>query len=470
MTSLDERTRSTQRRERAADRVGEQVGEPDGMRTPPQDTTAEQAVLGSMMLSKDAIADVVDQLLAQDFYRPVHQNIYSTILDLYSRGEPADAVTVAGELDRRGLLLRVGGAPYLTDLLQSVPTAASAGYYAEIVARKATLRRLVAAGTRIVSWGYTGADGEDVDKVVDAAQAEVYAVTESHRTSSDFTSITDLMQTAIEEIDATNSGSSNVGVPTGFRDLDALTHGLQPGQLIVIGARPGQGKSTVALDFLRSCALRHRKPAVLFSLEMSKSEIMLRLISAQAGVKLNDLRSSQYLSDDDWARIARMMADTAEAPLYIDDSPNLTMMEIRAKARRLKQKHGLSMVVVDYLQLMTGGKSYQSREQEVADYSRSLKLLAKELEVPVVALSQLNRKAEERHDKKPQLSDLRESGSVEQDADMVILIHRPDATDRDSARGGEADLILAKHRNGPTATVTVCHQLHLSRLVDMAHR
>jgi len=443
-------------------------GDYAAMRTPPQDLTAEQAVLGSMMLSKDAIADVIEKIDREDFYRPVHQNIYATIIDLYGRGEPADAVTVAADLDRRGQLLRIGGAPYLTDLLQSVPTAAGARYYAEIVAQRATMRRLAEAGTRIASWGYTGAEGEDVDKVVDQAQQEIYNVTETRRSNSDFVSFGDLVQPTLDEIDALSTGSSDSGVPTGFQDLDELTNGLQPGQLIVIGARPGCGKSTLAMDILRSCSLRNNKPSVMFSLEMSRNEIMMRIISAQASIKLNDIRSGRC-SDDDWTRMARMMADHADAPLFIDDSANLTIMEIRAKARRLKQRHGLALIVVDYLQLMTGGaRNANSREQEVAEYSRSLKLLAKELDVPVVALSQLNRKAEERHDKRPQLSDLRESGSVEQDSDLVILIHRPDAYERDDPRGGEADLIVAKHRNGATKTVTVAHQLHLSRFADMA--
>jgi len=444
-------------------------GDFPAMRTPPHDPVAEQAVLGSMLLSKDAIADVVDKVDRQDFYRPVHQSIYATIIDLYGRGEPADAVTVAADLDRRGQLKRAGGAPYLIDLLQTVPTAASARYYADIVARNATMRRLAEAGTRIASWGYNGADGEDVDAVVDQAQQEIYDVTESRRKSStDFMSFGDLVQPTLDEIDALSSGSSELGVMTGFQDLDELTNGLQPGQLIVIGARPGAGKSTLAMDILRYCSLRQGKPSVMFSLEMSRQEIMMRIISAQASVKLADIRSGRC-ADDDWTRMARMMADCSDAPLFIDDSPNLSLMEIRAKARRLKQKHGLSLIVVDYLQLMTGaGRNAQSREQEVAEYSRSLKLLAKEVDVPVIALSQLNRKAEERHDKRPQLSDLRESGSVEQDSDLVILIHRPDAYDRDDPRGGEADLLVAKNRHGGTSTVTVCHQLHLSRFSDMA--
>lgn len=853
-------------------------------RQPPQDAAAEQAVLGGMLLSKDAIADVLERLRPGDFYRPAHQNVYDAILDLYGRGEPADAVTVAAELDRRGLLRRIGGAPYLHTLISTVPTAANAGFYAGIVAEKALLRRLVEAGTRVVQYGYAGAEGADVTEIVDRAQAEIYDVTEG-RTSEDFVPLEQLLQPTMDEIDAIASqGGIARGVPTGFTDLDEVTNGLHPGQMIVIAARPGMGKalaldtplptptgwttmgevavgdqligadgapttvvaatevmidrpcfevefsdgtvivadakhqwltdtrasrksaqgaatgynrhknqrtfaavrttreiaetlrcstadrrlnhsvanaaplqaperdllvppytlgawlgdgttaaaqittsdpevimrieadgfvahpsssspyryqlrlpepppraerecvvcgarfvphtsqvrtcgracggrarfvservpaptcdrcgrpscglllcqscrnavgtlqarlrtigvlnnkhipaeylrasesqrrallaglldtdgtvnangavqfsvtdrrlaadveelvvslgyrcqtalkpvkgrradssiaytinfstdddvfgltrksllhkerragrgtarsssrfivdvrpienvpvrcvqvdndehmylagramipthnSTLGLDFLRSCSIKHRMSSVIFSLEMSKSEIVMRLLSAEAKIKLADMRSGR-MSDDDWTRLARRMSEISEAPLFIDDSPNLMMMEIRAKARRLKQKHDLSLVVIDYLQLMTSGKKVESRQQEVSEFSRQLKLLAKELEVPVVAMSQLNRGPEQRTDKKPMLSDLRESGAIEQDADMVILLHRPDAFERDDPRGGEADLILAKHRNGPTKTITVAHQLHLSRFTNMA--
>ena len=436
-------------------------------RQPPQDEAAEQAVLGGMLLSKDAIADVLERLRPADFYRPNHQNVYDAILDLYGRGEPADAVTVAAELDRRGLLRRIGGAPYLHTLISTVPTAANAGFYAGIVAEKALLRRLVEAGTRVVQYGYAGAEGSDVAEVVDRAQAEIYDVTEG-RTSEDFVALEDLLQPTMDEIDAiASNGGLARGVPTGFTELDDLTNGLHPGQMVIVAGRPGMGKSTAALDFLRSCSIKNRMASVVFSLEMSKSEIVMRLLSAEAKIKLSDMRSGR-MSDDDWTRLARRMSEISEAPLYIDDSPNLTMMEIRAKARRLSQRAGLKLVVVDYLQLMSSGKKFESRQQEVSEFSRSLKLLAKELEVPVVAVSQLNRGPEQRTDKKPMLADLRESGSLEQDADMVILLHRPDAFDRDDPRGGEADFIVAKHRNGPTKTVTVAHQLHLSRFTNMA--
>jgi replicative DNA helicase len=581
-------------------------------RQPPQDLAAEQSVLGGMLLSKDAIADVLERLRPSDFYRPAHQNVYDAILDLYGRGEPADAVTVAAELDRRGLLRRIGGAPYLHTLISTVPTAANAGYYAGIVAEKALLRRLVEAGTRVVQYGYAGAEGADVAEVVDRAQAEMYEVTE-RRMSEDFVPLEDLLQPTMDEIDAiASNGGMSRGVLTGFTELDELTNGLHPGQMIIVAARPGVGKalaldtplptpdgwttmgdvavgdellgadgkptrvvaatevmlgrpcyevefsdgtvivadaehqwltsrgirttvqlrcgadtiapaesleryavhrgttalmapvlqinavhpvcsvpvrcvevdnashlylagsgmipthnSTLGLDFMRSCSIKHRFASVIFSLEMSKSEIVMRLLSAEAKIKLGDMRSGR-MSDDDWTRLARRMSEISEAPLYIDDSPNLTMMEIRAKARRLKQKADLRLVVVDYLQLMSSGKKVESRQLEVSEFSRQLKLLAKELEVPVIAISQLNRGPEQRTDKKPMLSDLRESGSLEQDADMVILLNRPDAFERDDPRGGEADLIVAKHRNGPTKTVTVAHQLHLSRFTNMA--
>ncbi|RFZ64612.1 Replicative DNA helicase [Mycobacterium marinum] len=436
-------------------------------RQPPQDLAAEQSVLGGMLLSKDAVADVLERLRPGDFYRPAHQNIYDAILDLYGRGEPADAVTVAAELDRRGLLRRIGGAPYLHTLISTVPTAANAGYYAGIVGEKALLRRLVEAGTRVVQYGYAGAEGADVAEVVDRAQAEIYDVAD-RRLSEDFVPLEDLLQPTMDEIDAiASNGGISRGVPTGFTELDEVTNGLHPGQMIIVAARPGVGKSTLGLDFMRSCSIKHQMASVIFSLEMSKTEIVMRLLSAEAKIKLADMRSGR-MTDDDWTRLARRMSEISEAPLYIDDSPNLTMMEIRAKARRLRQKANLKLVVVDYLQLMTSGKKHESRQVEVSEFSRHLKLLAKEIEVPVVAISQLNRGPEQRTDKKPMLSDLRESGSLEQDADMVILLNRPDAFERDDPRGGEADFILAKHRNGPTKTVTVAHQLHLSRFANMA--
>jgi replicative DNA helicase len=839
-------------------------------RTPPNNIDAEQSVLGGMLLSKDAIADVVEVLRSDDFYRPAHQMIYDVVTDLYGRGEPADAVTVFDELQKRGEMARVGGAAYLHTLTAVVPTAANAGYYAKIVREQAILRRLIEAGTRIVSFGY-GGQNEEVDDLVDRAQAEIYKVTE-RRTSEDYAALADIMPGALDELEAIGSRSGQmVGVPTGFQDLDQLTNGLHPGQMIVVAARPAIGKalaldtplptpagwttmgevqvgdhligadgkptrvvaatevmhgrpcyevefsdgtvivadaqhqwvtwdsalrkayddhrkpgspaypsdwptwassaasrkkygsgdrarmralrangltaaqagvplgrtatavqqqwnrsdpcagneatarprtteeiartlrvrgqhnhaipaaraldapladlpidpyvlgyllgdgdstgsgrvacdpqdrtwlleefrsagydaapyaddghfgvrrlrntwcllglhrgkhvpdaylrasfsqrlalvqglidsdgcvdghgayrftntdkrlvdgfldlvrslgcipqvhhrvarmrdgrrtrdswevivpagvvlarlprkmrqarhrwgreqeslyirdvrpiesvpvrcvevdnpahlylagpgwvpthnSTLGLDFARSAAIKHGMTTVIFSLEMSRNEITMRLLSAEARVSLQSMRSGM-MGDDDWTRLARRMSEVAEAPLFIDDSPNMSMMEIRAKCRRLKQRNDLRFVIIDYLQLMSSPKKTESRQNEVSEISRAIKLLAKELEVPVIAISQLNRGPEQRTDKRPMVSDLRESGSIEQDADMVILLHREDAYERESPRAGEADLIVAKHRNGPTATVTVAFQGHYSRFVDMA--
>ena len=429
-------------------------------RTPPQDLIAEQSVLGGMLLSKDAIADVIEIIRDRDFYRPAHELIYDAIIDLYGRGEPADAVTVSAELSKRGDIARAGGAPYLHTLISSVPTAANAGYYAKIVREHAIMRRLVEAGTKIVQLGYTS-EGE-VDDMVDQAQAEVYAVTE-RRSSEDYVQLSTLLPQALDEIEAISKGIGVEGVKTGFKDLDALTHGFHPGNMIILAARPAMGKSTLGLDIARHASIANGLTSVIFSLEMSKSEITMRMLSAEARVGLNNIRAGT-LSDDEWSRLARRMGEISEAPLFIDDSPNLSMMEIRAKARRLKQRHNLKLIVIDYLQLMSSGKKVENRQQEVSEFSRHLKLMAKELDV--IAISQLNRGPEQRTDKKPMLSDLRESGSIEQDADVVILLHRDDMYDQQN-RTGEADLIVAKHRNGPTRTITVSAQLHYARFFDM---
>ncbi|MBB2925246.1 replicative DNA helicase [Cellulomonas cellasea] len=386
-------------------------------RTPPQDVAAEQSVLGGMMLSKDAIADVVEQLRGTDFYRPAHEAIYDAILDLYGRGEPADAVTVADELTKRGDMTRIGGAPYLHTLISAVPTAANAGYYARIVRERAVLRRLVEAGTRIVQLGYA-TDGGDVDEIVNNAQAEVYAVTE-RRTTEDYHRLGEVIGGTVDEIEAAgHRGEGMIGVPTGFADLDRLTNGLHPGQMIVIAARPAIGKSTLGIDIVRSAAIKHNQAAVVFSLEMSRNEITMRLLSAEARIHLQKMRTGQ-MGEDDWQKLAATMGKISEAPLFIDDSPNMSLMEIRAKCRRLKQRHDLKLVVIDYLQLMSSGKRVESRQQEVSEFSRALKLLAKELEVPVIAISQLNRGPEQRTDKRPAMSDLRESGCLT--ADTRIL-------------------------------------------------
>ncbi|MFJ8443988.1 replicative DNA helicase [Kitasatospora griseola] len=438
----------------------------DFERVPPQDLAAEQSVLGGMLLSKDAIGDVIELLKPADYYRPAHELIHGAILALYGRGEPADPITVAGELGKRGELVRAGGASYLHTLVNTVPTAANAEYYAEIVHERAVLRRMVEAGTRIAGMGYT-AEG-DVEDLVNAAQAEVMALAEQ-RGEDSLAPVMDGMDVTMGKVEDRKHNRGRItGVPTGFADLDQLTQGLQPGQLIVIAARPAVGKSTLVLDIARSASITHHLTTAMFSLEMGREEIQLRAVSAEGRVALHHLRSGE-MTDDDWVRSGRAISRMTDAPLLIDDNPVQSALSIAARCRKIKQRRGLDLVIVDYLQLLQGaGRRAENRQQEVSDMSRNLKLLAKQLGVPVIALSQLNRGPEQRADKRPMLSDLRESGSIEQDADVVILLHREDSYEKATPRAGEADLIVAKHRNGPTATITTAFQGHYSRFVDMA--
>ncbi len=440
--------------------------QPDAFdRVPPQALDAEESVLGSMLLSKEAIGEIGEILKGLDFYRPQHESIFDIVMDLYARGEPADPITVTAELGRKGDLQRVGGAAYVHSLTASVPTTANATHYARIVREKAQLRRLVSAGTRIVQLGYSE-DGGDVDEILNAAQAEVHSVADS-RQKADYVSFGEMSDDIISELEniAKNKGKLT-GVPSGFSDLDHLTQGLHPGQMIIVAARPAMGKSTFALDVCRSAAIHHDITAAMFSLEMSRSEIAMRLLSAETGVFLSKMRSGE-MTPQDWSLVTKSVSKVSKAPLYIDDSPNMSMLEIRSKCRRLKQQHNLGLVVLDYLQLMSSGKKVESRQQEVSEFSRSLKLLAKELEVPVIAVAQLNRGPEQRSDHKPMLADLRESGSLEQDADVVLLLNRPDYYDEDD-RPGEADIIVAKHRNGPTATIPVVFQGAQARFGNLA--
>ena len=437
-----------------------------GSRTMPHDDVAEQSVLGGMLLSKDAIADVVESLRASDFYKPAHETIYEAILSLYGHGSPADAITVADELKKRGELTRVGGASYLHTLIASVPTAANAQYYAEIVKEHAIMRRLIEAGTKIAQLGY--ANETEVDTLVDQAQAEIYAVTDGNA-KEDYVSFSEALEETINEIDANSNRPDGVyGVPTDFIEFDELTGGLHGGQMIVIAARPGVGKSTLALDIARSASIHHQMTTVFFSLEMSRTELAMRILSAEGKISMGRLKKGD-LDTEGWTNLATLQGRIDSAPLFIDDSPNMTLMEIRAKCRRLKQRNDLKLVVLDYLQLMSSGKKVESRQQEVSEFSRSLKLLAKELDVPVIALSQLNRGSEQRTDKRPMVSDLRESGSIEQDADMVILLHREDMYNPESDRVGEADMIIAKHRGGPTRTIPLAFSGKYSRFNNMAN-
>lgn len=436
-------------------------------RVPPQNIDAEMSVLGGMMLSKDAIADVIEILRATDFYRPAHASVYDVVVELFGRGDPADAVTVGAELKRKGELERIGGLPYLHTLVATVPTAANAAYYAGIVREQAQLRSLVEVGTRIVQLGYT-TDGADVEGLVNLAQSEVFAVSEQ-RNSTNYVTLEQVVPDLYEELERNANRDGGLdGVPTGFAELDAKLNGLRAGQMIIIAARPGGGKSTLAMDICRSCAVHNNKAAAYFSLEMNRTELSMRLLAAESRVFLDRMIKGK-LESRDWQEIARTLDKISQAPLIVDDSPNMTMGEIRAKSRRMKQQFDIQLIVIDYLQLLTsGGKSVESRQQEVSEFSRSIKLLAKELEIPIVAVAQLNRDSEKRNDKRPQVADLRESGSLEQDADVVLLIHREDMFNENTEKQGMADIIIGKQRSGPTGIVELAFQGHFSRFAEVA--
>ncbi|MFF0409106.1 replicative DNA helicase [Kitasatospora sp. NPDC004745] len=432
----------------------------------PNDFGAERGILASMLFDRQAI-DVVSQIVkGKHYYRPAHEKIHNVIVDLNAAGGIADPITVANELNRRGELEKVGGRGYIHGLVADAIRVGNAETYAEIVRERFVARDFAKATRRATQALLEGR--EDAQAIIAEVQARI-TETEAdqaedglHLLSASMGDTLDLL----EEI-ATNKGRLT-GVPTGFTDLDALTQGWQGGQFIIVAGRPAMGKSTLADDFLRACSIKHSLPSVIFSLEMGRNELNMRILSAEARVGLHLMRSGN-LDEDDWNRIARCMPLVTGAPLYIDDSPNLDLAQIRAKARRLKERQGLRLIVIDYLQLLGSGTSrrFESRQVEVSYISRNLKLLAKELDVPIIALAQLNRGPEQRTEKKPMVSDLRESGSLEQDADLVILLHREDAYEKESARAGEADVIVGKHRNGATATITVASQLHYSRFVDM---
>ena len=434
-------------------------------RVPPQNVDAEMSVLGGMMLSKDAIADVIEILRSADFYRPAHASVYEVVIELFGRGEPADAVTVGAELKKKGELERIGGLPYLHTLVATVPTAANAAYYARIVREQAQLRSLVEAGTRIVQLGYT-TDGADVEGLINLAQSEVFAISEQRQTT-DYTTLEEIVPDLYEELERNANRDGGLdGVPTGFSELDSKLNGLRAGQMIIIAARPGGGKSTLAMDICRSAAVHNNMASAYFSLEMNRTELSMRLLAAESKVFLDRMIKGE-LETRDWQAIARTLDKISQAPLIVDDSPNMTMGEIRAKSRRMKQQHGIQLIVIDYLQLLTsGGKAVESRQQEVSEFSRSIKLLAKELEIPIVAVAQLNRDSERRNDRRPQVADLRESGSLEQDADVVLLIHRDDMFNKDSDRRGLTEIIIGKQRSGPTGTLELEFQGQYARFAE----
>jgi replicative DNA helicase len=436
---------------------------------PPQNLDAEESVLGAMMLSPAAIAAVSEVLSpdGREYYRESHAKIYRAALALYAKGEPVDAITLVDELDERGELEDVGGKVRVHELAALVPASANAGHYARIVKEAATLRGLIRVGGEIAQLGWER-PGE-TPELVDRAEQILFELSQEKATS-EFSHIETLLKESFERITQLyESGADVTGVPSGFRDLDRITSGFQEGNLIVMAARPSMGKSALGLGVAANLAVRKSVPVALFTLEMSKSEVTQRLMCSEAKVESQRLRTGK-LSADDWPRLTAACDKLAKAPIYVDDTGSITMMEIRSKARRLKAKHpDLGLIIVDYLQLMTSGTSVENRVQEVSQISRSLKVLARDLDVPIVALSQLSRAVEQRHDKRPILSDLRESGSIEQDADIVMFIYRDEYYNgEESDQQGLAEVIVAKHRNGPTDTVKLSFLKRYAKFSDLA--
>ncbi len=433
----------------------------DQARSLPHDHAAEQALLGVMMLSAHVVDDVTDVIGGTDFYQPSHEAVFDAIVSLASTGRPSDPVAVADELSKRGALSAVGGASYLHDLFAAATIGSNAGHYAEIIKGHSVRRRIISAGVKATQLGFD-AHGEAAD-IADQAQQAFYAATEDSRRET-----TPLAGALLgETYDWLESPERSVGIPTGFPDVDRLlSGGLEAGQMAIIAARPGMGKSTFAMDIARHAAIRRRIPTLFVSLEMSRHELMLRILSAHASIPLNSLRQRD-LTSGQWDQLQQASTVIQDAPLWLEDRGGITPLELRAKARQLKRQ-GLGLIVLDYLQLMSSGRRVESRQVEVSEFSRQIKLLAKELEIPILTLSQLNRQSEQRADRKPAMADLRESGSLEQDADIVILLHREDATDKTSARLGEADIIVAKNRNGETGSAVLLFQGALSRFTSAA--
>lgn len=440
--------------------------QPEGGRVPPYNLEAEESLLGAMMLSRDAIAAAIEVTREGDFYKPSHSHIFDAILSLYGQGEPVDPITVAEELNRAGLLETMGGKATLLRIQAATPAAANAAYYAKIVEEHALLRRLIGAAGEIAEMGYGLPD--DVGATLDLAESMVFDVAE-RRISGSLVDLHSALQAGLDHLEAMYGRDSQViGVPTGYIDLDDLLLGVQPSNLVVVAARPGQGKTSFALGAATHVALETNRPVVFFSMEMGSLELTQRILAAEAKVDSRKLRTGN-IPEGDWDKISHAVGRLAEAPFFIDDNPHCTVMEIQAKCRRLKARHGdLGMIVIDYLQLMSSTRRSENRQVEVAELSRGLKILARDLDTPVVALSQLNRQLEYRQDKRPMLADLRESGSIEQDADVVIFLYRDETYNPESDARGTAEIIVAKHRNGPTGVTRLAFLEHFTKFANMA--
>ena len=416
---------------------------------------AEKAVLGACLVNENTIPGIVTRLKPGDFYYPVHQNIFALIAEKFTTGEAVEPVTLAAELRER---TGHDDPAVFFRLMDSVLTTVNVDYHISLVLEASTRRKLGSLGTRVAQLADSAAETGLIVQEINDGLASATTVDESETVA-----VGDVVDAVMSEVEARQQGTSKQGLMTGFTELDELTNGLKGGQMVIVAARPGLGKSTLAVDFMRHASIKNNIPTLIFSLEMGKDELVERIISAESSVYTQNLKRGS-MSPDDWAAAGEAAQRLDKAPLYIADSPELTMVDIAARARLMQAQHGIKMIVVDYLQLLTSGKKSESRQQEVSDFSRQLKLLAKSLDIPIIAIAQLNRGVEMRgEDALPKASDLRESGSLEQDADIILLIHRPDAQNRDHARAGEADIIVAKHRGGSTGTIPLAHELHMSR-------
>ncbi|MDI6727559.1 MAG: replicative DNA helicase [Thermodesulfovibrionales bacterium] len=434
---------------------------------PPQNIEAEQSVLGAIIFDNEALPKALEILSSDDFYKETHRRLYNAMCGLFEKNEPIDIVTLTDYLRRTDELEAVGGISYLSLLANSVPTSANIRYHAKIVREKALLRSLIQTATHITSRVYE--DSLDADEMVDYAERMIFDIADK-RTKTSFASLKDVIKDTFKMIEHLYDKKEAItGVPSGFKDIDELTSGFQPGDLIIIGGRPGMGKTAFALNIAQHVAIDLKEPVAVFSLEMSKEQLAMRMLCSESMVNASHVRKG-FISKQDWPKLTNAAGRLADAPIFIDDSSAITVLEVRAKARRLKMEHGgLSLVVVDYLQLMRSRGNFERREQEISEISRSLKALAKELKVPVVALSQLNRAVEQRGEKKPTLADLRESGAIEQDADVIMFIYRDEIYNKNNpSNKGKAEVILAKQRNGPTGTVNLTYLADSTRFVDFA--
>ncbi len=431
---------------------------------PPQNIDAEQSILGAILIDKEAVHRVADILDVDSFYKEAHKLIFKAMLRLLAKGEPLDLVTVTEELRSSGHQEQTGGAFYLTDLINAVPTSANIEYYARIIMEKAILRRLISTGSEIVTSAFE--ENADVDSVLDVAQKLIFDVAQK-KSKKNFFHVKDILPSVMDRIEEVYENKGQIqGVSSGFPDYDKMTAGFTPADLIIIAARPSMGKTALALTIAQNAAVKDKKIIALFSCEMSMESLVQRMLCSDAEIDAQKLRTGN-LFDYEWKKLTRSLGRLSEAPIYIDDTPSITPLELRAKARRLKIEHGLDMIVVDYLQLMSGSKSYsENRTQEIAEIARSLKGIARELQVPVIALSQLSRAVEQRNDRIPRLSDLRESGEIEQTADLVVFIHREDYYDQMAPTNNQADIIIAKHRNGPTGTIQLVFRKELAKFVN----